>query len=101
MNTLSIVGLGKVAIYPCNSEQTVEELMASLKGSNVRLLLPYAVCYLRNQYEPVEVSGALFMPNRDVIDLYSGGALDNMKEVILSSLVISSPEYIPSDFSLA
>jgi hypothetical protein len=101
MNTLSIVGLGKVAIHNCCSEDDARDLISSFIGSHVSVLLPCAYTYVRSKNQPVELSGALLMPNGDVIDLYSGGALDNIEEVIISSLVIQSPEYTPSDFSLS
>ena len=101
MNTLSIMGLGKVAIHNCHSVTESQNLRKTIHQGNIAVLQPYAFSYIRTQNQTVELSGALVFPNGDIVDLYSGGALDNITEVILASLVIQSPEYNPSDFALA
>lgn len=101
MNTISIAGLGRVAIKNYTSEKLLIEQLTSYSAKNVRLLLPYALFIIRKTNNSVTKSGAIIFPNGDVIDLYSGGVLDNASEIILSSLVIQSTEYSPCDFALA
>jgi hypothetical protein len=99
MNTLSIMGLGEVSIHQCYSEQELNELCSSFHGANVAMLIPQAICLI-NESEDVRKSGILMIPGQEPVELYSGGVLDNVTEVILSSMVIG-PEYQPSDFALA
>lgn len=100
MNTLSIMGLGEVVIHQCYSEQELNELCTSFLGASIATLIPQAICLI-NESEDVRKSGILIMPSGELIKLYSGGVLDNVTEIILSSIVIGDPEYKPSDFALA
>jgi hypothetical protein len=100
MITLRIMGLGEVVIHQCYSEQELNELCTSFLGASIATLIPQAICLI-NESEDVRKSGILMMPKGEPVMLYSGGVLDNFTEIILSSIVISDPEYKPSDFALA
>lgn len=101
MNTISIIGLGRVAINQCHTKESLKASSIAFCSKEVSLLLSTACYLIRDPFQSVKKSGVLILPNKDVIDLYSGGALDNINEIILASLAIDSLMYQPCDFALA
>lgn len=98
MTLVKVTGLGEVTIHVCTSEINLKEKIAAFNKSAI--LSPQAVIFLKEQID-VSLSGKLYLPSKETIDLYAGGVLQTVGECIRTSMAFVDTEYRPSDFALA
>lgn len=91
-----IAELGKITIHACTSTYERDQLIEAYRS--LPSLCCRAVLFIR-QEQDVKKSGVLMLTNGQEVDLYTGGAIDNVAESIYSSLAIDSKEYQAADFA--
>lgn len=98
MTTVNVIGIGKVTIHLIDSEPHLQEQI--LAFNKAAILSPQAIILFKKS-DDVSLSGRLYLPKKEKINLFTGGVLNNAYECITASLALIDDEYEPSDFALA